>query len=161
MIHIRSLGADMDEATRGAVLAQFSALYEHMGELGLSTPLVKDGAALWLGSIAPMLGRLTFLLVAEEEGQIHGFVAGTMRSTPPHLGSERVGMLTHIHVAVEARGHGLGERLVQALRAAFVEHRVLRMETDALSGNVAAQCFFERQGFVADHVVYRLGRERN
>lgn len=160
-MEIRSLGADMDDATRTAVLAQFTALYEHMGRLGLSTPLVADGASLWLGSVAPMLGRLTFVLVAEEGGEQRGFVAGTIRSTPPHLGSERVGMLTHIHVAGEARGRGLGERLVRSLRAAFADRGVLRMETDALSGNTQAQRFFEKQGFVADHVVYRLDAERS
>lgn len=158
-MQIRSLGTDMDEATRAAVLVQFTDLYAHMARLGLSTPLVADGAALWLGSVAPMLGRLTFVLVAEEGPELRGFVAGTIRSTPPHLGGDRVGMLTHIHVTGEARGKGLGERLVKALRGAFAERGVLRMETDALSGNTQAQRFFERQGFLADHVVYRLDAE--
>ena len=124
-----------------------------------------SGLGLWqqgmsgASSRQSVLGRVAGVLVSS--AAVIGFVAGTIRSTPPHLGSERMGMLTHIHVAGEARGRGLGERLVQALRAAFAERGVLRMETDALSGNTQAQRFFEKQGFVADHVVYRLDAERS
>lgn len=161
---IIQLQRDTSPTLIAAVQAQFKALHAHMAGLGLSDTLIPDGEQRWFEAIEPMLGRLTFVLVAQEQGRTLGFVAGTLRTRPAHVGGGLTGMLGHIHVIDEARGKGVGEQLVAALHAAFIGRGADRFETDVLVANAAAQRFFQRLGFVPDHLVLRMplsGAERN
>lgn len=143
-------------ADEAALKALFEALYAHMSALGLGNPLVEDGASLWLGAVTPMLGKLSFVHLAVADDQVVGFVAGTVRTLPAHLGGARTGALTHIHVSADRRGEGIGHLLFQALRSSFEEKGVTRMETDVLVANADGRSFFRSIGFREDHVVLHL-----
>ncbi|MCB0793297.1 MAG: GNAT family N-acetyltransferase, partial [Flavobacteriales bacterium] len=82
-----------------------------------------------------------------------GFAAGNVRSMPQHLGGERVGALTHIHVLPEHREQGLGKQLALALMDAFKDHGLARMSTDVLVKNEASLAFFKSLGMHEDHVI--------
>jgi ribosomal protein S18 acetylase RimI-like enzyme len=144
-------GDQADQALEGL----FTALYAHLDKLGLGTPLVHDGARLWLQAITPMLGKLTFVHLAWEDTHACGFVAGTLRTLPAHLGGRRVGALTHIHVTEAQRGRGIGRQLHDALQESFRAKGVDLMETDALVHNAASRVFFAGVGFREDHVILR------
>jgi ribosomal protein S18 acetylase RimI-like enzyme len=138
-----------------ALAGLFTALYAHLGTLGTGTSLVPDGARLWLQAITPMLGKLTFVHLAWDGDEVCGFVAGTLRTLPAHLGGHRIGALTHIHVSEAQRGRGVGRLLHDALVESFRAKGVELMETDALMHNTASRAFFAELGFREDHVILR------
>ena len=137
MIEVRPYtGGPMAEA---ALTGLFADLYAHLGTMGLAIPLAPDGAATWVRTIGPMLGKLTFVHGAWLGEDLRGFVAGAIRTMPSHLGGTRIGALTHIHIDPSLRGQGVGRRLHDALLATFLEKGVQTMETDVLVGNTASR----------------------
>lgn len=138
-----------------ALARSFEGLYAHLSGSGLGLPLAQDGGRIWVRSIAPMLGKLTFVHCAWEGERLVGFVAGTIRTLPGHLGGGRYGALTHIHVDPSSRDQGLGRQLVDALLVTFRQKGIASMETDVLVANHGGRAFFAELGFQEDHLVLR------
>lgn len=155
MISIEPLTPQVGETDAHALEDLFMDLHEVLARKGMEPPLVPGGATDWLRTIRPLLGRLTFVLVARQDRGTVGFVAGQVRNLPAYLGGERIGMLSHIHVRPEVRGQGIGRRLVAAFADTLRPHGITRMETDVLVDNTEARAFFERAGFHGHHLVLR------
>ena len=155
MIEIRPFTRDAAPEDLRELERSFSTLYAHLDAMGLSARLSADGPSAWTRSIQPMLGKLTHVIGAWNGPRLCGFVAGTLRTLPPHLGGLRIGALTHIHVDADMRGTGTGRRLFEALAAAFGHAGVDVMETDVLPRNTDSLAFFEKLGFRTDHLILR------
>lgn len=69
----------------------------------------------------------------------------------------RVGVLSHVAVVPEARGSGVGERLVQGFVAEAGRRGVARIELVTLSGARGAAPFYERLGWQQGPVVAHDG----
>jgi ribosomal protein S18 acetylase RimI-like enzyme len=83
-------------------------------------------------------------LVAEEEGEVAGFVTGCCEE-----GEE--GLVASLDVAPERQGQGIGSRLLAAMEEWLRGRgaRVLRLETPTQEGE-GARRFYERHGYAVE-----------
>ena len=86
------------------------------------------------------------MLVGTLDGVVTGFACGHVLE--PGRGVRR-GMLDACYVEPEARGVGLGHRLLEAALAWFEERGVTGIDGTALPGDRQAKNFFESAGFKA------------
>ena len=91
-----------------------------------------------------------FVLVAEEDGRVIGYVHGFVRANAVWFEERTVGTIVSICVSSDVRGRRIGQSLVGAAMARFREKGVKRVETLVAQGNRAALGFWEKAGF-ADH----------
>src|SRR6185312_14167257 len=108
---------------------------------------------MWVRSMLPMLGKLTFILGAYEGDALQGFLSGTIRTMPPHFGGHKVGSFNYIYLEPTVRSAGLGKRLMEALADEFAAKGITHFEGDVLPGNVASKAFLEKIGWTVDHLV--------
>lgn len=86
-----------------------------------------------------------FCLVADRDAKVVGFVLGTLITKRRSAWS--YGYLLWVGVAPEARGLGVGERLVERLTERFIEHGARMMLVDTGVENQPARHMFEKLGF--------------
>jgi ribosomal protein S18 acetylase RimI-like enzyme len=125
----------------------FQAMYDFQESVGLLVPLAPDGAARWLAGIRPSLGRLGVLLAASEPGGVVGFLHAGLYPLPEYLGGGRGARITHVFVAPEARGVGVGSRLVAAALDWLRERGVGSVDLQVLVGNTEAIAFWRSLGW--------------
>jgi len=101
-----------------------------------------DGTALWL--------------VAEDDGDIAGFVQGGLLDTEPLAGE-----LDWLHVAPAARGEGLGRQLLGRAQETFEKRDAGLLRGLVLAANETGVAFYEAQGFErVDEREAVIGEER-
>lgn len=150
---IELLTADAAPARLACLTAAFTAHYDGLRAQGLHNALLPGGADLWLKAQLPMLGKLCCVACAWEGDALLGFCAGVVRVGPAHLGSPRTGAITHLHVAPDARGRGLGRALYTACATWFRGRDVQGIELEVITGNVEGRAFWEALGFTTHHAV--------
>jgi ribosomal-protein-alanine N-acetyltransferase len=82
----------------------------------------------------------TGVLVAQREGAICGYAAAWT------VGDE--GEITRLAVIEAARGHGIGEQLLDATLKECVQRGVMRLFLEVRASNTPARRLYERCGFV-------------
>jgi len=85
-----------------------------------------------------------YMLVAEAEGQLAGFVLGTIVSKASWV----YGYIIWLGVNPDFQRRGVADRLVDTLVARMIEEGVRFMLVDTDPANEAAMKFFTRKGFV-------------
>jgi GNAT superfamily N-acetyltransferase len=143
--------ADRDDLPRlaelcRAALAQLSAgrggalLAEHHGrpepvEQSLARTLEDRDAAAWVGTV---------------DDQTVGYATAR---TETLAGGTELGVVEELFVEPDARGVGVGEALMGALMAWFVDRGCVGVDTVALPGDRLSKNFFESSGFKARLIV--------
>jgi ribosomal protein S18 acetylase RimI-like enzyme len=95
-----------------------------------------------------------FALVAEAEGRLVGYAFVTLASGYSSWnGGERLAQLETLSVAPASRGHGVGERLLAAVRERLSAAGVERVALTALCANERAHRFYERHRFCPAEIV--------
>lgn len=84
--------------------------------------------------------------VAERDGAIVGFAGTTIIKEPDGLRPA----LETIYVLAEARGQGIGRRLIEAAMADLTERGFRSVTLWVLTANVRARRFYERHGWRPD-----------
>ena len=139
------------------------ALHRHHAEIS-SQPLLADDAASWRRRRARYERWLrdgeAFVLLAECEGSPVGYVAVHLEDGPDDtfpLG-KRFAEIYTLSVAPEARGQGVGTRLLDAVDTRLAALGVRDVTVAAMTENEDALRFYERHGFMRREVVlYRFG----
>jgi len=88
-----------------------------------------------------------FLLVAEDENQIQGFILGEIRAW--EFGEPRCGWVFAIQVRPRTRLQGIGTQLFGALSIAFRRAGITRVRTIMARDNHLVLSFFRSQGMMA------------
>ena len=91
-----------------------------------------------------------FVLVAEREGQLVGFLIGFVDTMPGFIvrpEHRRYGFVTDFFLIPEARGVGAGRALMEAAEGRFGELGLSEMLLFVLAANTPAQHFYDRAGF--------------
>jgi|SRR5215471_6894262 len=123
------------------------ALYEHQRAHGMRISLPENAFGAWVTGMRSQLGRFTFVVVAESDATLIGFVAGRVRMLPPHFGLDRVGFIGEVFVSDGKRSHGLGARMLEKAIEWYRENGVDRVELQVVSGNPDALRFYEQLGW--------------
>ncbi|MCF8388961.1 MAG: GNAT family N-acetyltransferase, partial [Bacteroidales bacterium] len=129
-LEIRNITHPEDPALK-SVEKLFRDMYEHIKDKGLKTPLVSDGEKIWMKSVKKTLDRFGAVIVAEENGEVIGFVHGLIRFMPDFLGGEKMGFVTHQHIEPEHRNKGLGKKLMRKLEEWFFGKGIRQIELQA------------------------------
>ena len=139
------------------------ALHRYHREIG-SRPLVDEDERSWARRQATYLWWLAegtgLLLGAERGGVLVGYVAVQLHDGPDDtfpLG-DRWAEIYSLSVAPDARGEGIGSRLLDAVDERLAEMGIVDLAVAAMVENEAARALYERRGFTAREVVlYRFG----
>jgi GNAT superfamily N-acetyltransferase len=86
------------------------------------------------------------VFVAEVDGRLVGYVFGQVMQRPT-LAEGDCGYVADLCVTPAHRGHGIGRRLYQELRAWFTRSGVRHLEVQVVRGNPASQAFWRKMGF--------------
>lgn len=107
-----------------------------------------DGARLYARSIADRLyDSHTRVLVAEEDGEIVGYVLGVVVDLVPDMFQQEYGgFLADIFVEETYRGRGLGRALVDALSVWFKEEGLRHFEWHVAANNPSGLAFWRAIG---------------
>ncbi|HXO21685.1 MAG TPA: N-acetyltransferase [Thermoanaerobaculia bacterium] len=88
-----------------------------------------------------LAGRRALALVAEEEGQIAGFVIAG-------LASRGRGHIVTLDVPPEGQGKGIGSRLLAAAEERLFNRGARAILLETVAGEEGARGFYERHGYV-------------
>lgn len=122
-------------------------LYQHQFEHGMLLRLPEGAYDAWLKSITPFLGRFAHVVVAEQRGEIIGFVAGRVRTLPPYFGSTTIGAISEVFISESHRSSGIGRRLLSFALEWFEAQGITRVELQVVAGNPDAIRFYRQLGW--------------
>jgi len=138
----QATAADMDR-----IQPLWHALYEHQTSHGMLLTLPEGAYDAWLKSMTPFLGRFANVVVAEDNGEIIGFVAGRIRTLPPYFGAATIGSISEVFIRESDRGAGIGRRLLAFALQWFEEQQITRVELQVVAGNPDGIRFYRQLGW--------------
>jgi GNAT superfamily N-acetyltransferase len=94
-------------------------------------------------------------LLARDADRVVGHLVGRVLEPDTLQPGTRVAVLESIRVVPEARGRGVGARLVAVFLTWAKEHGAVRASVTAYAANEGAQRFYARHGFVPASVTLR------
>lgn len=127
----------------------WEALVNHHHQLDRDLPIaVPDGGILYAKRIQGRLADThTRVFVAEEDGQIVGYVLSVIVDMPPEMFAHTVGgFLADIYVEPDYRRHGIGRDLVNATVEWFQTCGATYYEWYVAAQNAAGHAFWESVG---------------
>lgn len=146
---------------RPAVAADLPALARHGARLArahhamdaarffLPEEPIEDGYAWWLGRELANPRAVVLAAVAgrRRAGRVVGYAYGRIEGRDWNTLRDRCGVAVDLWVEPDARGSGLGRRLVDALCAALAARGAAQVVLNVAARNPAAARLFERAGF--------------
>lgn len=98
------------------------------------------------------------ILIAEEAGQALGYALGRIYEEDPCAdnGTGRVGLFDELYLDAKARGHGLGQKLLDETMRWFESKGISRVKLHAYAWNETAKALYERNGFKEYAVSYEI-----
>ena len=91
------------------------------------------------------------ILVAEQDGNILGGIAGVVEETSPEdkleIRSETSGRIVELIVSPEHRGKNVGKELMEAMEAFFKEKNCVHVRVECFAPNTGAHAFYEKCGY--------------
>ncbi len=143
-------------------LDQLAGLWRELAELHADIApefaLVPDAEQLFRRHMALVLADdKCHVVVAEQDGELIGFVNGGMHENAPVFVERYVGEISSAVVTARSRRQGVGTLLVDAILTWFRERGVKVVTLGAATANPIAQSFWHKMGFAA--YMTRLRRE--
>ncbi len=112
--------------------------------------LAPDAPSRWQASLQGWLGRADMaIFVAEStvrEGQLIGYIVGSLADNVPWLEPERYGCVSDLAVDSHGKASGIGRNLFDALKIWFQERGVLHVEARVPHRHPIAQAFWRAVG---------------
>ncbi|HEV57741.1 MAG TPA: GNAT family N-acetyltransferase [Phycisphaerales bacterium] len=146
-----SAEAVVREATRpdvAAVVPIWAELMEIHARLDPFFTCCEDAAERFAEYI---VGNITkdnwHVLVAEADGQVVGYLQGSIETCPPILATQRYGNVHDMAVTAAYRRRGVGRKLVRQALAWFRSQGVTRFEVSMSIHNRTARAFWQSLGF--------------
>ena len=144
-----------DEKLLASVSSLFGKMYVEMSGMGLMVGLAEDGADKWIKGIEKTLGRMSYLLAAQNENKTLGFAHGSLRFLPDYLGGDLTGNITHIYVDKNYRGQGIAGAMLSELENWFLEKKVASVELEIVPDNENAKKFWLGIGYNKELIKFR------
>lgn len=144
-----------DEKLLASVSSLFGKMYVEMSGMGLMVGLAEDGADKWIKGIEKTLGRMSYLLAAQNENKTLGFAHGSLRFLPDYLGGDLTGNITHIYVDENFRGEGIAGGLLNELENWFLRKKAASVDLEIVPDNENAKRFWLSKGYMTELTRYR------
>ncbi len=139
-----------EEGDLAAVRNLWGQLDRFHHELGMAFPETKEADKQWQSSFERILGRFSFLWVAELNSKIGAFLLARIKQSPAYLGGLQVGEISDLFVTEDFRGQQIAAGLVAEAMLKFDELKVHSVEVQIQAGNEAGSEFWKKQGFDLD-----------
>jgi GNAT superfamily N-acetyltransferase len=128
------------------------ALYEHEREFGLALEIQPGAFKEWEAAMNMSLGRFSCLFVAEQRGQVIGFVGGWLKMLPAYHGGTPIGFLSEMYVNEGFRSQGIGHILLETGAQFFHKQGISRVEGQVLGNNVRARTAYQKWGWAEEYI---------
>lgn len=152
MVTIRNLTED-DIDGICELWQEFAAMREEMTE---SKVLNDDASDYFFGYATGLLQRRDALtLVAEEDGQLIGYLVAQKQRRPPIYHHTRVAYLSDAYVVEAARGKGVLSQFIADLKAWCTREGITAIDCQIFEGNKVAQEVYRKLGFSDYRTVFR------
>jgi GNAT superfamily N-acetyltransferase len=151
---------DADASDRVALIDFHRSLYqEHRGKVVAAEdlPLIeyRNYDLLLRDDLEALLqDRSGYVLLAESEGVALGYITGRIRTEPDRVLPRR-GIVEDWFVLPEARGAGVGAKLLHALESRFATAGCEVIESATWAGNTDARRAHDALGFREIRIMYR------
>lgn len=107
-----------------------------------------DGAQYWAQNLKSWLRDENYcVLVAEAEGELVGYIIGSVRERIPVFTPAIYGFVSDICVASHMRRQGIGTRLFATLKEWFRKKGVRHIELSVAHRNPVSRAFWRKMGF--------------
>ncbi len=118
-----------------------------MAEAAIYSRLLDRLEPFWTQKLAILPSKEQRLLVAEDEGQVIGFVEVGAATYPEEVATENTGELHFLFVAPDCMGRGIGSRLLTRATELLREDGYSQAILWVFSRNIQARRFYERHGW--------------
>lgn len=142
-----------------AVAELWADLGRHLPPAGKRWALVPDAAARWRAHLVRHFvgGETGLALVAEEGGEVVGYVTATLREKPPLYANPRVLQIDTVAVAPRRQHRGVGRALLDGALAWGREQGAQSAEITTSFYNVPARATWRKFGF--DEALITMSRD--
>lgn len=126
------------------------------------TILNEDAADYFFGYATGLLQRKdTLTLVADDDGEVVGYLIAAKQRKPPIYHHTRVAYLSDAYVAEDHRGEGILTKFVEELMAWCAAEGITAVDVMLFQKNELAQKIYEKMGFEPYRVVMRRELEED
>lgn len=110
--------------------------------------LTEESPARWRDGLLAWLGRpdMAVFVAERSDGQVIGYIIGTLAENTPGLVPERYGLVSDLAVDYHAKSGGIGRQMLEALKGWFVSQQVSHMEARVPFHHPVAQAFWRAIG---------------
>ncbi len=129
----------------------FFAEYAQLHPLFALGALRDEDITAFFGATVGAADGATFL--AEEKGEIVGYLVASVRGQAPFYATRRVGTISGLMVHADCRRRGIGARLMAAALAWFAERDVAQFTLYTAAANEGALAFYRSQGLESYQIV--------
>jgi ribosomal protein S18 acetylase RimI-like enzyme len=142
-------------------------LAQHHEELSDQFALAWDGKRKWSRYLEERFSEIsTKLIVAEEEGEIVGFMLCLLSPNTPVFKDRKIGVISDVYVLEERRRKGVAKNMLNSGIKWFEKNKVRSVQLGVANDNFEARAAWRQVGFEPYMIYNRLdlkkleGRER-
>lgn len=148
---IEKIVIEVREATEDdldQVVDLWKSLAEHHAELSEDFALAWDSKRRWSSYLRSKFAELsTKLIVAEEDGDIVGFMLCMLSPNVPIYKERKLGVMSDAYVLEERRRRGVAKKMFDVALKWFRKNKVKTVDLNVAAINLEAQSVWETLGF--------------
>lgn len=130
-------------------------LAQHHEELSDQFALAWDGKRKWAKYLEQRFSEIsTKLIVAEEEGEIVGFMLCLLSPNVPVFKDRKIGVISDVYVLEERRRKGVAKNMLTRAVKWFEKNKVRSVQLGVAHDNLEARAAWRRIGF-EPYVIYK------
>ena len=130
---------------------------DHAKRFSRFPKLAKDSRKVKTKYFKSLFGKNnSVFFVAEEKGEVLGFVLGKDGKDPPVFKETRIGYIGDFYVRPGFRSKGVGKKLLSELRKWFRQKKFRHMEIGCYSQNTKAKKLYLGMGFKPNREILRM-----
>ncbi len=132
----------------GAVVELWDLLVDHHSTISPYFEPAKDSREKWSKYVAKKFSeKSTKLLVADEGGEIVGFMLCLLMPNKPIFKDKAVGVITDVYISENRRNRGITKEMLKAALKWFKKNRMQSVELSVAAANVEARSAWGQLGF--------------
>ena len=148
---------DADSDDLNDVVSLWGMLAQHHEELSDQFALAWDGKRKWSRYLEERFSEIsTKLIVAEEEGEIVGFMLCLLAPNTPVFKDRKIGIISDVYVLEERRRKGVTKSMLNRAVKWFEKNKVRSIQLGVAHDNFEARAAWRQVGFEPYMIYKRL-----